>query len=122
MLPRLLADFILLFHFAFIVFAIFGGILVLYKRWILWIHVPVILWASVVNLADWVCPLTPLENMFYSMAGQAGYERGFIEHYITPIVYPNSMPRELELVAGVSILVWNIIVYAFVAFRVRRRH
>ena len=120
MLPRLLADFILLFHFAFIIFAIFGGLIVLYKRWMLWIHVPAILWSSAVNLADWVCPLTPLENLLYSMAGQAGYKGGFIEHYITPLVYPNSMPRELELVAGISILVWNVFVYTFVAYRVRR--
>ena len=120
MLPKLLADFILLFHFAFIIFAIFGGLIVLYKRWMLWIHVPAILWSSAVNLADWVCPLTPLENLLYSMAGQAGYKGGFIEHYITSLVYPNSMPRELELVAGFSILVWNVFVYTFVAYRVRR--
>ena len=69
MLPRLLADLILLFHFSFILFVLFGGIIVLYKRWMLWIHIPAILWSSIVNLADWVCPLTPLENMFYSMAG-----------------------------------------------------
>jgi hypothetical protein len=119
---RLLADSILLFHFAFVVFALFGGVAVLYKRWVLWLHLPVVLWSSVVNLAGWICPLTPMENMFRSLAGQAGYEGGFVEHYIKPLVYPVGMPRELELVAGVSVLVWNVFVYTFVAFWMRRHH
>lgn len=120
MLSRLLADIILFFHFAFVVFAIFGGLIVLYKRRVAWLHVPVVLWSSVINLASWVCPLTPLENMFRSAAGQAGYEGGFVEHYIAPLVYPGGMPRELEIVAGVSILVWNGFMYTYIAIWARR--
>ncbi len=121
MLSGLLADAVLLFHFLFILFAVFGGILVLYRKKVIWFHVPVVLWSSVVNLASLTCPLTPIENFFRAAAGQAGYHGGFVEHYIAPVVYPAGMPRELELVAGVSIIAWNVAVYAFLGWKNKSR-
>jgi hypothetical protein len=44
----------------------------------------------------------------------AGYRGGFLQHYIGGLVYPRGMPRRLELVAGVSVLVGNSIVYSVV--------
>ena len=108
---RIAADFILLSHFVFAAFAVLGGFLVLLNPAWAWVHIPVAAWSAVVNLAGWTCPLTPLENRLRRKAGSPGYEGGFVEHYIAPLVYPGGMPRRLELVAGVSILVWNLIVY-----------
>lgn len=120
MRARLLANLILVFHFAFVAFSVLGGFLVLWKRWITWLHVPSVLWSSLVNLFSHVCPLTPLENRFRRLAGQAGYEGGFVQHYIAPLVYPGGMPRRLELVAGFSVLIWNAFVYVLVV-ALRRR-
>jgi hypothetical protein len=111
---RTLADLVLGIHFAFIVFTVLGGFLVLWKRWIAWLHVPSVLWSSIVNLFSHVCPLTPLENRFRRLAGQAGYEGGFIEHYIAPLVYPSVMPERWGLIAGISVLIGNALVYALV--------
>src|SRR5918994_7534797 len=83
-----LGDLVLASHFAFIVFAVLGGLLVLWKPWIAWLHIPSVLWSAFVNLFNQVCPLTPLENRFRYLAGQSGYEGGFIQHYLTPLVYP----------------------------------
>src|SRR3712207_9523523 len=44
-----------------------------------------------------------LENSFRHLAGQAGYEGGFIEHYVTPLVYPGVMPERWGLIAGFSV-------------------
>ena len=120
MLSKLLADLTLILHLVFILFALFGGLLVLCRRWMLWIHLPVLLWASLVNLAGWTCPLTPIENALRSLAGQAGYSGGFVEHYIMPLVYPAIMSRDIEIISGFLVLVWNGLVYAFVIFRRRR--
>ena len=125
MVSHILATTVLLLHFAFVVFAIFGGIAILYRRWVAWLHLPAVLWSSVVNLAGFVCPLTPLENRFLAAAGQAGYPGGFIEHYIGALVYPAGMTRAVALTAGISILVWNAAVYTLVIVRLkrhRRRH
>jgi hypothetical protein len=118
---RTLADLVLAFHFAFIVFAVLGGFLVLWKSRIAWLHVPAVLWSAFVNLFNQVCPLTLLENRFRYLAGQAGYEGGFIQHYLTPLVYPNVMPERWGLVAGYSVLVWNALLYAALVVSLRRR-
>jgi hypothetical protein len=114
MLYRIGADLVLLGHFLFVAFAVAGGALVYYNPLWVWAHVPVVLWSAAVNLASWTCPLTPLEKGLRSGAGESGYSGGFVEHYIGRLVYPRGMPRQLELVAGVSIIAWNLLVYALV--------
>ena len=121
MTARILADLVLGFHFAFIVFAVLGGFVVLWKPRVAWLHVPSVVWSAFVNLFGQVCPLTPLENSFRHLAGQAGYEGGFIEHYITPLVYPGVMPERWGLIAGFSVLIWNVFVYTLLAATLRRR-
>jgi len=108
---RFAANLVLLVHFAFVVLAVFGGFGVLVNpRWA-WVHVPIVIWSSVVNLAGWTCPLTPLENRFRAAANGTGYEGGFVQHCIGPLVYPRGMPRRLELIAGVTIALWNGMLY-----------
>ncbi len=56
MTARTLGDFVLAFHFAFIVFAVLGDLLVLWKIWMAWLHLHSVLWSELVNLFDQVCP------------------------------------------------------------------
>ena len=109
---RLAADLVLLLHFLFAAFAVFGGVLVAHNFHWAWFHIPAVLWSSVVNLKSWTCPLTPLEKSLRMRACQSGYAGGFIQHYVGRAVYPRGMPRQLELVAGISIFVGNLVVYA----------
>ena len=111
MFYRFGADAVLFAHFVFVAFAVCGGALALLHPAFAWVHVPVVAWSSIVNLAGWTCPLTPLENALRTRAGQAGYAGGFVQHYIGRMVYPRGMPRRMELVAGVSIVAWNALVY-----------
>jgi Protein of Unknown function (DUF2784) len=111
---RLGADLVLFTHFLFAAFAVFGGFLCIRDLAWAWLHVPVVLWSAIVNLMGWTCPLTPMEKALRIRAGQSGYPGGFIQHYIGRAVYPRGMPRQLALVAGVSILAWNFLVYALV--------
>lgn len=112
MRDRIAADLVLLAHFLFAAFAVFGGLLLLHSVHWAWLHVPAVLWSSIVNLMGWTCPLTPLENRLRARAGQAGYAGGFIQHYVGRAVYPRGMPRRLEWVAGLSVLAGNAILYA----------
>jgi len=109
---RVGADLVLLSHFVFVAFAVGGGVLFYFDRRWAWLHIPVVLWSSIVNLASWTCPLTPLERSLRAQAGKSGYSGGFVEHYVGQVVYPRGMPRQMELIAGVSIVVWNALVYA----------
>ena len=47
---RIAADSVLLAHFLFAAFAVFGGILVAFDFTWAWIHIPVVIWSSLVNL------------------------------------------------------------------------
>jgi hypothetical protein len=117
---RLLADLVLVVHLAFVMFVVLGGLLVL--RWprVAWVHVPVALYGAVIEFVGFICPLTPLEIWLRRLGGQAGYEGGFIEHYVTAAIYPTGLTREIQLALGLGVLVLNAIVYAMV-WRRRKR-
>ncbi|TMB18029.1 MAG: DUF2784 domain-containing protein [Deltaproteobacteria bacterium] len=59
---RVLAETVVLVHFAFVPFVVLGGLLALKWRRIAWAHVPAAVWGVVVEFSDWVCPLTALEG------------------------------------------------------------
>ena len=84
----LMADLIVLLHFAFVVFVVLGGLLAL--RWprVVWLHVPAVIWGALVEFTGWICPLTPLENRLRRASGEASYQGDFIAHYILPALYP----------------------------------
>ncbi|MFC5302299.1 DUF2784 domain-containing protein [Azospira restricta] len=107
----LLADLVVAIHFAFIVFAVAGGLLVLRWPWLAWVHVPAALWGAAVVACGWVCPLTPLENWLRVAAGEAGYAGGFIERYLLPLIYPPGLTRELQMLLGLALLLLNAAIY-----------
>jgi hypothetical protein len=115
-----LATAVVLAHFAFIVFVMFGGLLAL--RWprAPWIHIPLFLWGGYVELAGAICPLTPLENGLRRAAGDAQYAGGFIEHYLLPVMYPSGLTRTVQIVLGVALVLLNVAIYSFVIWRRRR--
>ena len=116
---RAAADLVLVVHLAFVLFVVLGGLLALRWRRVAWVHVPVALYGATIEFLGFVCPLTPLEIWLRRRGGEAGYEGGFIEHYITATLYPRGLTREIQLVLGTAVLVLNGIVY-FVWWRRRR--
>ena len=118
MLYRGLADLVLVVHFMFVLFVILGGLLVLKWPRVAWVHVPVAIYGAVIEFVGFICPLTPLEVSLRRRGGEAGYQGGFIEHYITAALYPTGLTREIQLALGVGVLLLNAIVYSIV---IRRR-
>ena len=108
-------------HGLFIVFVVTGGFLVLWRRWVAWIHLPTAVWGAVIEFAGWICPLTPLENHFRMLAGQKGYAGGFIEHYLIPVIYPDELTRGVQLALGLFVIVINGVAYGLVAARWKKR-
>ena len=102
---------IALLHLAFILFVLFGALLLL--RWpkLMWVHLPAASWGVMIEFAGWWCPLTKWENYFLRAAGRAGYANGFVAHYIMPVIYPAGLTRGLEIAIGVFVLVVNAAIY-----------
>lgn len=121
MSPRFLADAVVLIHLAFILFVAVGGLLVF--RWprLAWAHVPAVAWGALIELAGWICPLTPLENRLRAASGDAAYAGGFIDRYLVPFVYPAGLTRGTQLVLGAAVIVGNLVIYGTLVFRRARR-
>src|SRR5258706_8538432 len=111
-----LVDVILALHFGYIAFLVLGGFLA--WRWakVFWLHLAACIWAVLIVL-EWVdCPLTAAENWARQKAGQAPLTAGFIDRYLTNVVYPPQYINEVRL------LVALVVVVAWIgAFRLWRR-
>lgn len=111
MIYALLADIVLVLHLAFIVYVLFGGLLVFQWPKTAWIHVPTAIYGVAIEAIGWVCPLTPLENEFRRLAGEAGYEGGFVDHYLIPIIYPAGLTPTLQWVLAAIVAGINLGIY-----------
>jgi drug/metabolite transporter superfamily protein YnfA len=108
---NVLADAIVVTHFLFIAFVISGGLLVI--RWprLVFLHLPAAVWGAAVEIFGWICPLTPLENHFRDLGGDASYSGDFIAKYLIPIIYPENLTLSIQQVFGVLVIIINIIFY-----------
>ena len=114
------ADVIVLVHFAFVLFVLFGGILLVWWRKLVWVHLPAALWGMLIEFSGWICPLTPYENQLRQQAGLEMYDGDFVMRYIMPILYPEDLTRSMQIILGLIVLTVNTICYLYV-FKFRNK-
>ena len=114
---RIAADLVLVTHFAFVILVVAGGVAVFRYGWLAWIHIPAASWGAFVELTGRICPLTILENILRSGAGQEGYTNSFVEQYIVPVIYPAGLTRNLQFVLAALVVTVNVIIYAAIAIQ-----
>jgi hypothetical protein len=114
---HILADLVLLLHASFVAFVVLGGLLALWKRWIIYLHLPALFWGAVVIAMGWICPLTPLENTLRRLANDASYRGGFIEHYLVAVIYPEGLTREIQIMLAVLLIIVNAGIYTAIYLR-----
>ena len=105
------ADMLVILHLMFIVLVVLGGLLVIRWPGLAWVHVPIIIWGFLIEVMGWICPLTPLEQKLRQAAGERGYEGGFIDHHIVPLMYPQGLTYSMRMVLAGIIAVLNISIY-----------
>ena len=120
MLYNFLADLVVIIHFLFILFVLLGGFLALWKSGMAWCHIPAVLWAASIEFFGLICPLTPLENQLREWGGVVGYNTGFVEHYILPIIYPQALTRKAQINLGIIVVIVNIGIYFTVWVKLRK--
>ena len=86
----------------------------LHWRRVAWVHLPAAAWGAWIEFAGWICPLTPLENWLRAQGGAATYTTSFVERYLLPVLYPESLSRDIQWGLGVLVILVNGIVYAVV--------
>jgi hypothetical protein len=117
---RLLADLLVVLHLAFAAFVVFGGFLAWKWRWALFAHPLALAWGFWIELSGRICPLTPLEIHLRRLAGEAGYQGGFLEHYVVSLLYPPWLTRPDQWVLAALLLAINLVAYG--ALLRPRRH
>lgn len=108
----LVAALILMVHLAWLALVILGAFWTRGRRVWSALHILALLWAIVVEVGPWPCPLTLAEQYFESRAGPSAYQGSFLLHYLDAIVYPN-LPGWIVTSAGVAVCALNLGVYCW---------
>lgn len=117
MIDRIAADVVMLVHMGFVIFVVFGGLLLLRFSKLAFVHVPAFIWGVWIEVTGGICPLTPVENALRHRAGDAGYGSGFIEHYVYPLLYPPGLTRNIQMWLAGIVLGANGAIYGWLLIR-----
>jgi hypothetical protein len=112
---RLLAELAMLLHFGFLAYVALGGFLAWRWTWAVVPHVGAAGWGALSATVGVPCPLTAWENAARLRAGEQGLPRGFVDTYLTGVVYPQ------EHLLTAQLLVAALVAFSWAGFLVRRR-
>lgn len=117
---RLVADAVVLVHGAFVLFVVAGCLLALRWRRAALVHLPAVVYGAMIELIGFTCPLTPLEKSLRRRAGSEGYDGGFVEHYVVPVLYPGELTQRIQVLLATMLVLSSAAVYGVVWQRARR--
>ena len=109
---RALATLVLLFHALFIAWVALGALITRSRPLLRWLHVASLIWAILVEVFPWTCPLTFLEDLLESRAGTHPYQGGFLLHYLDKLVYPD-ISAVLLAAGAIAICGANLVFYGW---------
>ncbi len=102
-------------HFVVLVYLLIGGFLVWVWPWAIVPHLAMVTWGVSSTALGWHCPLTMLEDWARRQSGGPGLTTGFIDHYITGVLYPQ------RYVALVQIFIGLVVAFSWAGAYVRWR-
>jgi hypothetical protein len=118
----ILADIAVVLHLGFVLFVLFGGLLIVKWPKVMWLHLPAVVWGAVVEFTGWICPLTPLEDWLRAQGGESDHTGDFIARYFLSILYPEALTRDIQVMLGALVLLVNLVAYGWVWRRSDARH
>ena len=98
------ADLVLAAHLMFIAFVVGGSFLAWRWPWVVWVHLPAMVYGALIEFVGFTCPLTPLQNYLARRGGETAYHGGFISHYLVQAIYPPGLTRGIQLGLGLFVV------------------
>jgi hypothetical protein len=96
---------VVVLHFVVLGYLVFGGFLAWRWPWAIVAHLVMAGWAVLIvtDPAVW-CPLTVAESRLRELAGRPMGDRGFIDTYVTGVLYPVGAVNLVRVLVAVVIL------------------
>jgi hypothetical protein len=111
MLYKVLADIVVFVHFLWILFLIFGGLIGIRIRTVKIAHVAGLIFAALIQVTGWYCPLTDLEVWLRERQSPgAAYGGSFIIHYLEKIIYVQ-VPGVVIIFLTILLCLFNVRLY-----------
>lgn len=107
---ELLATLVMLIHFTWILWVIFGAWWTSGRRWLTLFHLGSLIYGLAIEILQFYCPLTYLEQYFQRRAGVVPYSGDFIGHYVETLLYPD-FPTWLLTTVGIAVCLINLGIY-----------
>ena len=114
-----LVNVILTAHFVYLAYLLLGGFLA--WRWtkMIWPHLAAAVWGVLIVFNLVACPLTIAEVWARRLAGDDPVNGGFIDRYVTNVIYPGRYVGEVRI--GIALVVLVSYVGAYLFWRARRQ-
>ena len=82
----LLADAVIVIHLLFIAFVVAGGLVVLYRPKVAFLHLPAAFWGAFID---------------------------FVDRYLIPVIYPAGLTNQIQNILGAFVVAINLVFYFF---------
>ena len=79
---RWLANGVVLLHFGFVAFVILGALAIPRFPRLVWLHLPAVAYAILIQAIGWRCPLTDVEKWLRRLGGETPYAPEFLPYYV----------------------------------------
>lgn len=109
----LLVDITIAVHFLWILFLLFGFVFALKGSRIAYVHLGGLVFALLLNLLGWYCPLTHVENYLRSLYdAHSVYSTSFIARALGRVVYPD-IPENVLRGGEIVLTLIYLLVYGY---------
>lgn len=89
-------------HLFWILWILLGWLVTRHRPLLRWVHIGSLVYAILLEIFLWPCPLTLVEQWAETRAGLSSYREAFLVHYLQGLIYPNVSQA---VVTGVSVAV-----------------
>ena len=98
-------------HVTYVLFVLFGGLLIPVWPWIVPVHLAAVAWAGATMIGNLGCPVTTWEKTALKRSGREPYPEGFLQHHVLRTRFNPKASRRNHIILGVVAIAVNVGIY-----------